>query len=60
MGVEPHAAVVDRNLRSFKVPNLWIASTSAFPSGGGENPTLTLILFTLRLADHLGSRINPA
>jgi choline dehydrogenase-like flavoprotein len=53
MGNERHNAVVDCNLRLFAVSNLWVASTSAFPSGGGENPTLTLILFTLRLGDHI-------
>lgn len=58
MGSDPHAAVVDSNLRSFAVTNLWVASTSVFPSGGGENPTLTLMLFTMRLADHLCSRLR--
>lgn len=58
MGIDGRSAVVDSNLRSFKVPNLWVASTSVFPSGGGANPTLTLMLFTSRLADHLGSRLK--
>jgi choline dehydrogenase-like flavoprotein len=53
MGENANDSVVDSNLRSFDVPNLWIASTSTFPSGGGANPTLTLMLFTMRLADHL-------
>ena len=58
MGTDRHDAVLDANLRCFAVPNLWIASTSAFPSGGGENPTLMLILFTMRLADHLSGKLN--
>ena len=33
--------------------NLYIASCSNFPSGGSSNPTLTLILLTLRLSDFL-------
>ncbi len=37
-------------MRCFAVPNLLVASTSVFPSGGGENPTLMLILLVLRLA----------
>ena len=53
MGVDPRSAVLDTNLRVYGLPNLWTASTAAFPSGGGANPTLTLILFTMRLADHL-------
>jgi choline dehydrogenase-like flavoprotein len=53
MGVNRHSAVVDENLGIFSVPNLWTASTATFPSGGGANPTLTLIMLSMRLADHL-------
>lgn len=53
MGIDARSAVLDRDLRVFGISNLWSASTAAFPSGGGANPTLTLILFTLRLGDHL-------
>lgn len=53
MGIDDRNAVVDGTLRTFAVRNLWVASTSAFPMGGGANPTMTLLLFTLRLADHL-------
>ncbi|MGP0094521.1 MAG: GMC oxidoreductase [Xanthobacteraceae bacterium] len=58
MGTDRHSAVVDSNLRSFEIPNLWTASTAVFPSGGGANPTLTLMLFTMRLADHLSNTIK--
>jgi choline dehydrogenase-like flavoprotein len=53
MGADRRNSVVDSDLSVFGIPNLWTASTAAFPSGGGANPTLTLMLFTLRLADHL-------
>ncbi|HTJ01871.1 MAG TPA: FAD-dependent oxidoreductase [Methylovirgula sp.] len=53
MGTDSRTAVVDDTLRTFAVRNLWVSSTSTFPTGGGANPTMTLILFTLRLADHL-------
>jgi choline dehydrogenase-like flavoprotein len=56
MGLDGHTAVVDRDLRTFAVPNLWVASTSAFPSGASANPTMMLMLFALRLADHLARR----
>jgi choline dehydrogenase-like flavoprotein len=58
MGTDRYAAVVDADLRSFEVANLWVASTSVFPSGGGQNPTLMLMLFTMRLADHLCGRLK--
>jgi choline dehydrogenase-like flavoprotein len=45
--------VVDRDLRVFAVPNLWICSTSTFPSGASANPTLTLMALALRLGDRL-------
>jgi choline dehydrogenase-like flavoprotein len=53
MGTDGRSAVVDAELRTFAVRNLWVSSTSTFPTGGGANPTMTLMLFTLRLADHL-------
>jgi choline dehydrogenase-like flavoprotein len=56
MGTDGRSAVVDQNLQTFAVSNLWVSSTSVFPSGGSANPTLTLMLFTLRLADHLANR----
>jgi choline dehydrogenase-like flavoprotein len=58
MGTTSEDAVVDADLRCFHVRNMWLASTSVFPTGGGENPTLMLILFTMRLADHLNDRIR--
>jgi choline dehydrogenase-like flavoprotein len=60
MGVDHHSAIVDPNLKVFKLSNLWVSSTSILPSGGGANPTLTLILFTMRLADRLRSRLRGA
>jgi choline dehydrogenase-like flavoprotein len=53
MGIDGVNAVVDETLKTFAVPNLWVASTSVLPTGGGANPTMTLLLLTLRLADHL-------
>jgi choline dehydrogenase-like flavoprotein len=58
MGVDRRSAVVDQNLRSFAVPNLWVSSTSVFPSGASANPTLMLMLFTMRLADHLAAGLR--
>jgi choline dehydrogenase-like flavoprotein len=58
MGTECHSAVVDRNLRTFAISNLWISSTSVFPSGASANPTLMLMLLTMRLADHLAKLVG--
>ena len=53
MGLNARDAVVDCNMRTFAVANLWVASTSVFPTLGSANPTLTLMMLTLRLGDHL-------
>jgi GMC oxidoreductase len=58
MGSDGRSAVVDKNLRTFAISNLWILSTSVFPSGASANPTLMLMLFTMRLANHLVSRLS--
>ena len=58
MGSDRRSAVVDQNLRTFAVSNLWVSSTSIFPSGASANPTLMLMLFTARLADHLAKGLS--
>jgi len=45
--------VVDRDCRVHGMGNLWVAGSSVFPTGGAENPTLTIVALALRLADHL-------
>jgi choline dehydrogenase-like flavoprotein len=47
--------VVDANLRTHRIPNLYVVSTSSFPSGGGSNPTFMLMAFALRAAEHVQS-----
>jgi choline dehydrogenase-like flavoprotein len=57
MGRSSSEAVVDENLRTFAVPNLNVLATSVFPTGGGANPTMMLLMAAFRLADRLvGSR----
>jgi choline dehydrogenase-like flavoprotein len=55
MGTSGTDAVVDNNLRTFALRNLWVASTSVFPALGSANPTLTLMLLSLRLGDYLAA-----
>jgi len=59
MGTDPHASVVEPNLKVHGVPNLFVASCSVFPSGGSSNPTLTLMALTLRLGAHLAALCSP-
>jgi choline dehydrogenase-like flavoprotein len=44
---------VDKNLRCFDYKNLYISSSSVFPTSSNVNPTFTIVALSLRLADHL-------
>ncbi len=50
---DPKQGVVDENCRVHGVANLYVAGSSVFPTGGANNPTLTIVALALRLADHL-------
>jgi choline dehydrogenase-like flavoprotein len=50
---DPALGVVDENCRTHSVANLYVAGSSVFPTGGANNPTLTIVALALRLADHL-------
>jgi choline dehydrogenase-like flavoprotein len=55
MGADPTAGVVDRDLQSFAVPNLYITDGSVLPTQGSANPALTIMALAARCADHLAS-----
>lgn len=57
MGRNAKTGVVDANLRSFQVPNLYVIGTSVFPTGGSANPTFTLMAFALRAAEHIAREV---
>jgi choline dehydrogenase-like flavoprotein len=54
MSSDPRHGVVDENCRVHGVANLYVGGASVFPTGGGTNPTLTIVLLSLRLGKHLG------
>ncbi len=58
MHASPREGVVDPNGRVHGVKNLYVAGSSVFPTAGFANPTLTIVALTLRLADHLKTRLN--
>lgn len=53
MSMRPEDGVVDSDCRVFGVDNLFIASSSTFPTSSFANPTLTIVAFAIRIADHL-------
>jgi choline dehydrogenase-like flavoprotein len=54
----PRNGVVNADCRVHGVPNLFIAGSSVFPTGGYANPTLTIVALALRLATHLQSELQ--
>jgi glucose dehydrogenase len=53
MSTGPRDGCVDATLRYHDLENLYVLSTSVFPSASSANPTLTLAALALRLGDHL-------
>jgi choline dehydrogenase-like flavoprotein len=58
MNDDPKQGVVDANCKVHGIDNLYIASSSCYPTAGSPNPTLTIVALTLRLSDHLKKRIG--
>jgi choline dehydrogenase-like flavoprotein len=56
MGQNPKDSVVDSNLKVHDVANLYVASSSVFPTSGQANSTYLATALAVRLANHLGKR----
>ncbi len=50
--------VVDSDCKVFGVQNLYVAGGSVFPTSGHANPTLMMLAFAIRLADHLNREMH--
>ena len=53
MGRDPGNSVVDTNLKAHDVANLYVASSSVFPTTGQANSTFLAVALAVRLAHHL-------
>ncbi|MBM3111237.1 GMC family oxidoreductase [Pseudomonas sp. P66] len=60
MAATPEFGVVDENCKVFGTDNLYVAGSSIFATGGASNPTMPLLQFALRLADHLNDKMSLA
>lgn len=60
MGANESAGVVDANLRSFAVPNLYVTDGSVLATQGSANPALTIMALAARAAGRLaaGARLG--
>ena len=59
MGSDPRDSVVDSDCRAHDHPNLWIASSSTFPSVSSVNVTLTIAALALRMGEAIASEARP-
>jgi choline dehydrogenase-like flavoprotein len=57
---DPKQGVVDENCRVHGIANIFVASSSVFPTGGHANATFTIAALTIRLADHLKSVLHSS
>ncbi|MFN3596310.1 MAG: FAD-dependent oxidoreductase [Rubricoccaceae bacterium] len=55
MGTRPETSVVSPEGRAHDLANLFVADASVFPSSAATNPTLTIVAWAYRLADHLAA-----
>lgn len=53
MSSDSRTGVVDPNLRVHGTDNLYICSSSTFPTGSWAHPTLTIVALAVRLAGHI-------
>lgn len=58
MAGDARLGVVDQNLRSFAISNLYIVDGSVMPTQGAANPALTIMALAARCADHLAGGTN--
>ena len=60
MASDPRRGVTDGWGRVHGLPNLHIAGSSLFPTGGWANPTLTILALSLRTADRIARELDAA
>jgi choline dehydrogenase-like flavoprotein len=53
MGMTPRDSVTNEYGRTWDIPNLWICDGSLFPTGGGANPSLTIMAIACRIGDYI-------
>jgi choline dehydrogenase-like flavoprotein len=50
LGDDPSSSVIDRFNRCWDCPNVFVTDGAAFPAGGWQNPTLTIMAMSARAA----------
>jgi len=55
MAIDKGSGVVDENLRSFAIHNLFVTDGSVLPTQGSANPALTIMALAARAAEYLAT-----
>ncbi|TNE28587.1 MAG: hypothetical protein EP349_07675, partial [Alphaproteobacteria bacterium] len=58
MGNDPKTSVVDAQCRTHDHKNLFVVSSSVFPTGGAANPTLTIAALALRAGKEITRQLQ--
>ena len=56
-GTDPKDSVLDPNCKAWEFDNLYVTDGAFMPTSGGANPTMTIEANSLRVADHLLTRL---
>src|SRR3989338_5462133 len=57
MGLSPQESVVNTECRVHSSENLYVVGGSVFPSAGCASPTMTMVALSIRLAEHVKSKL---
>ncbi len=60
MSSDPASGVVDSDCKLHEAENVFVASTSVFPTSGHSNPVFTMTALAIRLADHLKAKLGKS
>ncbi len=59
MGSDPRRSAVDANGRSHEISGLYVGDGSIIPASLSVNPSLTIMAFAAKIADHLAKELSP-
>ncbi len=57
MSEKPQDGVCNKWGQTHDIKNLFISDGSQFATGGGENPTLTIVTLAIRQADYIADQM---
>ncbi len=58
MGTDPSRSVLNKFCQAHEVKNLFVVDGSFMPTGGGKNPTLTIVANSFRVADYIKDQVK--